>query len=94
MTEKQQPSWYLEEKEDLSRSGDWETFRRVTAEWEERSWHWWLRNNLRFPFPVERTEGEGGAYCTDNARLVPFRLGNVMWKPWVLKAKTITMELS
>jgi hypothetical protein len=70
MTKNYDSSWDLEDDE--------EAFDRIYAEWEERSWEPWLRNNLTFPFQVERMEDEDDAYFTDIDESEPFRLGHVM----------------
>jgi len=57
---------------------DEDVFEKIYAEWEKRPWEPWLRNNLKFPFPIERKEDEDSAYFTDVAESEPFRLGHVM----------------
>ena len=68
----------------LSQNED--AYERKYAEWEEREWWKWLRDNLKFPFEVKRMEDNDDAYFfTDVAKSEPFRLGHVM--------KAIDMEL-
>jgi hypothetical protein len=71
-------SWDLEENEEGNLPGDEDAFDKIYSVWEKRSWGPWLRNNLNFPFPVERIEDEDDAYFTDIAKSDPFRLGHVM----------------
>lgn len=86
MTKAYDSSWDLEENDDGNLSGDEDAFDKIYAEWKKRSWELWLRNNIKFPFPVERMEDEDDAYFTDIAKSEPFRLGHVM------KAIDIEME--
>ena len=74
-------SWDFQEN-----SCDEEAFDKIYGEWTKRSWEAWLRNNLIFPFLVERMEDEDDAYFTDIAKSEPFRLGQTM------KAVGIEME--
>ena len=78
MTKDYDSSWDLEENEDGNLPDDEDAFDKIYAEWENRSWEPWLRNNLKFPFLVERMEDEDDAYFTDIAKSEPFRLGHVM----------------
>ena len=78
MTKGYDSSWDLEENEDGNLPDDEVAFDKIYAEWENRSWEPWLRNNLKFPFLVERMEDEDDAYFTDIAKSEPFRLGHVM----------------
>ena len=78
MTKDYDSSWDLEENEDGNLPDDEDAFDKIYAEWENRSWEPWLRNNLKFPFRVERMEDEDDAYFTDIAKSEPFRLGHVM----------------
>ena len=78
MTKAYDSSWDLEENEDGNLPDDEDAFDKIYAEWENRSWEPWLRNNLKFPFRVERMEDEDDAYFTDIAKSEPFRLGHVM----------------
>ena len=71
-------SWNLEESDEGNLPHDEDAFDRKYAEWEKRSWGSWLRENLEFPFPVERMEDDDDAYFTDVAKSEPFRLGHVM----------------
>ena len=86
MTKEYDSSWDLEESDDGKLPSDEDAFDRIYAEWEKRSWEPWLRENLKFPFPVERIEDEDDAYFTDIAKSEPFRLGHVM------EVKDIEME--
>lgn len=86
MTKAYDSSWDLEENDDGNLPGDEDAFDKIYAEWKKRSWELWLRNNIKFPFPVERMEDEDDAYFTDIAKSEPFRLGHVM------KAIDIEME--
>lgn len=79
-------SWDLVESEEGNLPHYEEAFDRKFAEWEKRSWESWLRDNLKFPFLVERMEDDDDAYFTDIAKSAPFRLGHVM------KAIDIEME--
>ncbi len=78
MTKDYDSSWDLEENEDGNLPVNEGAFDRIYAEWKKRPWEQWLRNNLKFPFPVKRMEDEDDAYFTDIARSEPFRLGHVM----------------
>ncbi|MFQ5949923.1 MAG: calcium-binding protein [Nitrospiria bacterium] len=64
------------DKGNLPRNED--AFDKIYAEWEKRLWEPWLRNNLKFPFPIERMEDDDDAYFTDIAKSEPFRLGHIM----------------
>ena len=78
MTKEYDSTWDMYESKDGNLPSDEEAFDRIYAEWEKRSWEPWLRENLRFPFPVERMEDEDDAYFTDIAKSEPFRLGHLM----------------
>jgi hypothetical protein len=78
MTKEYDSSWDLEENKDGNLPSDEDAFDKIYAEWEKRSWESWLRENLKFPFSVERMEDEDDAYFTDSAKSEPFRLGHVM----------------
>ena len=78
MTKEYDSSWDLEESDDGSMPSDEDAFDRIYAEWKKRSWEPWLRENLKFSFPVERIEDEDDAYFTDLAKSEPFGLGHVM----------------
>jgi hypothetical protein len=78
MTKDYDSSWDLEENEDGNLPDNEDAFDKIYAEWENRSWEPWLRNNLKFPFLVERMEDEDDAYFTGIAKSEPFRLGHVM----------------
>ena len=64
MTKKYDSSWDLEESEDGNLPSDEDVSEKIYAEWEKRPWEPWLRNNLKFPFPIERKEDEDSAYLT------------------------------
>ena len=70
MTNNYDSSWDLPDDEGA--------FDKIYAEWKKRSWEQWLRDNLEFPFSVERMEDEDDAYFTDIAKSEPFRLGHIM----------------
>jgi len=57
---------------------DHDAFEKKYLEWTKRSWEDWLRENLAFPFEVERMEDEDDSYFTDIAKTEPFRLGHIM----------------
>lgn len=78
MTKDYDSSWDMEESEDENLPTGEEAFDKICAEWEKRSWEPWLRENLKFPFPVKRMEDEDDAYFSDTAKSEPFRLGHVM----------------
>lgn len=61
-------------------------WKKIFAEWQKRDWDPWLREKLRFPFSVKRTDDEDDAFFTDVADFEPFRLGHEM------KAIAIEME--
>lgn len=71
-------SWDLNESEDGNLPDDEDAFDRIYAKWEKRDWLPWLKNQLSFPFEVERKEDNDGAYFTDAAEKEPFRLGHKM----------------
>jgi hypothetical protein len=66
MTKEYDSSWDLEENKDGNLPSDEDAFDKIYAEWEKRSWESWLRENLKFPFSVERMEDEDDAYFTDS----------------------------
>ena len=76
MTREYNSSWDLEESDDGNLPTDEDAFDRIYALWEKRSWESWLRNNLTFPFSVERKDDD--VYFTDITKSEPFRLGQVM----------------
>jgi len=78
MSEDYDTSWDLRECEDGNLPQDETAFDRIYAKWKKRSWELWLRENLDFPFSVERMEDEDDAYFTDIAETEPFRLGHIM----------------
>jgi hypothetical protein len=55
-----------------------DAYERKYLEWKTRNWPLWLKNNLTFPFTVERMEDEDDAYFTDIAKHQPLRLGHTM----------------
>ncbi len=57
---------------------DEDAFERKYQEWKTRDWPLWLKDNLTFPFTVERMEDEDDAYFTDISKHEPFRLGHIM----------------
>jgi hypothetical protein len=59
-------------------SGSEKLFDKKYEEWEKRDWMKWLKDNLAFPFKVERMEDEDDAYFTNIAKHEPFRLGHTM----------------
>ena len=71
-------SWDLEESDRGNLPQNEELFERKYAEWEQRDWFTWLKDNLTFPFQVERVEDEDDAYFSDIADRELFRLGHVM----------------
>ncbi len=78
MTKDYDSSWDMDESEDENLPTGEDAFDKICAEWEKRSWEPWLRENLKFPFPVKRMEDEDDAYFSDTAKSEPFRLGHVM----------------
>lgn len=47
------------------------------AEWEERDWKLWLKQNVTMPFKVKRVE-DFGAYFDSPKSKTPFGVGHVM----------------
>ena len=86
LTKDYDASWDLEESEKGNLPQDESAFDKIYSKWEKRSWESWLRDNLKFPFSLERMEDDDDAYFTDIAKSEPFRLGHVM------KAIDIEME--
>ena len=78
MTKDYDTSWDLKESDEGNLPQDEEAFDKIYAKWEKRSWESWLRDNLKFPFPIERMEDDDDAYFTDIAKSEPFRLGHIM----------------
>ncbi len=78
MTKDFDRSWDLKESEEGNLPQNEDAFLKMYAKWEKRSWELWLRNNLKFPFPIERMEDDDDAYFTDIAKSAPFRLGHAM----------------
>jgi hypothetical protein len=78
MTKEYDSTWDLTESEDGNLPFDEDAFDRIYDEREKRSWEPWLREHLRFPFPVKRMEDADDAYFTDIATSDPFRLGHLM----------------
>lgn len=71
-------SWDLVRSSRGSLSRCREALDQKYLEWEKRDWMKWLKENLTFPFMVERKEDDDDAYFTDVATHKPFRLGHRM----------------
>jgi hypothetical protein len=78
MPENYDTSWDLIESDEGYLPVDEDAFERKYLEWQTRDWALWLKENLTFPFTVERMEDEDDAYFTDIAKHQPFRLGHSM----------------
>ena len=78
MADNYDTSWDLVESNDGYLPVDEDAFERKYQEWKTRDWALWLKDNLTFPFTVERMEDEDDAYFTDVAKHQPFRLGHIM----------------
>jgi Calcium binding len=71
-------SWDLVKSKKGNLPANKEVFDKIYKEWQKRSWEPWLKENLTFPFIVERMEDEDDAYFTDIADHELFRLGHEM----------------
>tara|TARA_R110001592_G_C12996404_1_gene735517 strand:- start:560 stop:961 length:402 start_codon:yes stop_codon:yes gene_type:complete len=78
MAKEYDSSWDLNETEDGILPNNEDAFDRIYDEWQKRKWFSWLKENLSFPFEVERKEDDDSAYFTDIAEKQPFRLGHKM----------------
>jgi hypothetical protein len=58
--------------------GNEKLWERKYGEWEKRDWIDWFRNNLSFPFDVERKEDSRDTFFSEEVRAQPLRLGHRM----------------
>ena len=78
MPEEYDTSWDLIESNKGYLPIDEDAYERKYLQWKIRNWPVWLKDNLTFPFTVERMEDEDDAYFTDITKHQPFRLGHTM----------------
>lgn len=71
-------SWDYYEGEWGSLPNNFDPYILKCEEWQERDWIPWLREQLSFPFEVERIKDDGDAFFARLRRHEPARIGNKM----------------